>query len=191
MTGWPFRDRTLRRRIDLPSLGGARRAAGRLARDAGADALMRLRRPVELGLTLAVRRLARARPDVFERLGAFRSSVFEFAPDELPIRFRLRPQAADAEVTVVRGAGGCDVRVRGRFATLLRLFDGSLDSDAAYFSRAIRVEGEVEAVMALHNAIEAAELDLADLAGPAAALVRPWLRFAAQGRPPQPCSGAA
>ena len=48
-------------------------------------------------------------------------------------------------------------------ADLLALFDGSLDADAAFFARSIQVEGDVGAVMALHNALESTDLRLVDL----------------------------
>ena len=72
-------------------------------------------------------------------------------------------------------------RIEGPLSALLGLFDGSLDADAAFFSRTIRVSGEIEAVMALHNTLEAAELTLADLLGlpgPANRLANQAVRFA-------------
>lgn len=145
---------------------------------------IRLRAPVELALTAAVRRLARRRPEVFERLGEARLAVFVLAPDELPVAFRLEPRGTDGRVQVVRRDGAAPYRtwVAGPLGALLALFDGALDADSAFFSRAIRVEGDTAALMALHNALEAAELSLTDLlplpaavqdlAGPALSRVR-------------------
>ena len=77
----------------------------------------------------------------------------------------------------------CAARIEGPLGALLGLFDGSQDADAAFFSRAIRVSGDIEAVMALHNTLEAAELTLADLLGlstPAGDVANAALRFLRQ-----------
>ena len=56
---------------------------------------------------------------------------------------------------------------------LLGLLDGTQDGDALFFNRVISISGRTEAVLALRNAIEDAELspsDLLGLRGPLAAL---------------------
>uniref|UniRef100_B0T0Q2 Putative lipid carrier protein-like protein n=1 Tax=Caulobacter sp. (strain K31) TaxID=366602 RepID=B0T0Q2_CAUSK len=137
---------------------------------AGADLMMALRGPVEQLLTAGLRRVARRRPEIFERLGGFRDAVFLLAPDDWPVVFELSPRGASGLVRVARARTptAATARIRGPLIALLGLFDGSIDADAAFFSRSIRVEGDIEAVMALHNALEAAELTLADLLGLAA-----------------------
>lgn len=142
---------------------GAARPTGR--RDSLATlALMAGRGPVEAALGSAMRGLARARPAVFERLGEAKTATFVIAPADLPIVFRLEP---DGEASRVRvrppGESGGDVVIRGRLAVLLRLFDGGRDADAAFFAREISVTGDTAAVMALHNALEAADLNLLEL----------------------------
>ncbi len=149
---------------------------------AASDILMALRPPVETLLSLALRRVARRRPDVFERLGSFQASSFLLLPNEMPVAFRLTPHGTSGTVQVVRrdDPRPCAARISGPLASLLGLFDGSIDADAAFFSRDIRVDGEVQAVMALHNTLEAAELTFADLLGlaaPASGLANSGLRF--------------
>jgi len=121
--------------------------------------------PISLVLGAALRRVARRNPEVFERLGAFQGAAFLIAPDDLPIAFRLEPDAGRGRVTVVgrRDATPVVARIRGPLTELLALFDGSQDADAAFFARTIVVEGDTEAILALHNTLEAAELSLADL----------------------------
>jgi predicted lipid carrier protein YhbT len=143
--------------------------------------LMRLRPPVEFGLTRALRRVARRRPDAFERLGRHCESAFVIAPEELPVCFRIEPRASQGRVQVVRRSDprAAAARISGPLATLLRLFDGSSDADASFFSRRIAVQGDTEAIVALHNSLEAAELDSADLAGALAPALRMILGVAA------------
>lgn len=143
---------------------GSRRAAPRPG-EAATGALMALRDPVERLLTFALRRLARRRPDVFERLGEAGDVTFIVDPTDFPVVFRLRPGGGSGTVQVVRPDDGAPhaARISGPLLTLLALFDGRCDADSAFFSRRIRVDGDTNAVVALHNTLEAAELTLADL----------------------------
>src|SRR5690606_37921138 len=63
--------------------------------------------------------------------------------------------------------------IRADFPTLLQLLEGRIDGDALLFSRDLAVEGDMEVVVALRNALDGAGIDLvADLAslfGPFAA----------------------
>lgn len=141
------------------------------AREPQADAMMlesamiALRGPVEALLTLSLRGLARRCPGAFGRLGDYQASTYLLSPAGMPVAFVLAPHPRHGAVRVVRrGAPGAHVaRVSAPLADLLALFDGSLDADAAFFSRSIQVEGDVGAVMALHNALESADLRLVDL----------------------------
>ena len=54
----------------------------------------------------------------------------------------------------------------------MSLLDGTLDGDALFFSRIISISGRTEAVLALRNTIEDAELRPADLLGLRGALAR-------------------
>ncbi|MET3665506.1 SCP2 sterol-binding domain-containing protein [Caulobacter sp. 1776] len=120
-------------------------------------------------LTLALRRLVRIHPDAFARLAAYRESLFLIEFTDAPLAFSLRPSGTSGQVRVLSTAAAktvrADVRIAGQMVDLLRVFDGTFDADAAFFSRRIRVAGDTSALMALHNALEAADLTLADLIG--------------------------
>jgi predicted lipid carrier protein YhbT len=125
-------------------------------------------------LTGSIRALARRQPRVFDRLGAHRSATFFIDPTDLAFAFTIVP---DGENTLVRVVGKAatataDVVIRGPILMLLGLLDGSLDGDALFFNRIISVSGRTEAVVALRNAIEEAELRPADLLGVHGALAR-------------------
>jgi len=129
--------------------------------------LMLFNPPVNLLLGAALRRVARLNPDVFDRLGKFQRAALLIAPTEMPVAFRLEPAADRGRVTVVRPDDSAPIvaRISGPLEELIGLFDGSRDADSAFFSRSIDVQGDIDAVVALHNALEAAELTLADLLG--------------------------
>ena len=57
------------------------------------------------------------------------------------------------------------IRARRPLLTLLSLFDGRRDADGAFFQRRIDVNGDTVAILALHNALEASELTMADILG--------------------------
>jgi predicted lipid carrier protein YhbT len=121
-------------------------------------------------LTMSLRSLARRRPAVFERLGDFRQAHYLIDPVDLPFAFVVVPDGPAARVNVVRRGAlpPSDVVVRGPILMLLGLLDGTFDGDALFFHRAISVTGRTDAVVALRNAIEDAELrpsDLLDLRG--------------------------
>ena len=122
--------------------------------------------PIGWLLTRALRDLGRRRPEVFERLGEHRRRVFVIEPTDLRVAFRVVPDGAAARVTLVDGATAeGDVFVAGPILTLLGLLDGTFDGDALFFSRTIAVRGRTEALLALRNAIEDAELRPSDLLG--------------------------
>lgn len=118
-------------------------------------------------LTQGVRRLARRRPELFDRLGDHRRSAFLIEPSDLDFGFLMVPDGEDATVTVTRKDRPpvSDVQVRGPLLTLLGLLDGTFDGDALFFNRAIAVGGRTDALVALRNAIEDAELQPSALIG--------------------------
>lgn len=129
-----------------------------------AGPMMALHSPVEHVLGQALRRISRRQPGVFERLQAYGSATFLIAPAQWPVAFALTPRAdGDVKVVPASAPGDFTARIEGRLEDLLDLFDGSLDADAAFFNRTVQVEGDTGAVLALHNALEAAELSVADL----------------------------
>lgn len=152
---------------------GWRGGSAKAATGTAAEVLMAFRAAPERVLTAAVRGVAGRRPEVFERLGEARRADFVIAPSDFPVAFRLRPDGAAGEVRVVRrdDPEPCAARITGPLVLLLSLLDGSADADAAFFSRRVRIEGDTDATVALHNTLEAAEISFADLLG-----VRPPLR---------------
>lgn len=118
-------------------------------------------------LTLSLRSLARRRPRLFERLGEHRAARFLIDPTDLPFAFHVVPEGASSVIRVTgkSGSSPCDVVIRGPLLTLLGVLDGTLDGDALFFHRSISVSGKTEAVVALRNAIEDAELRPSDLLG--------------------------
>ena len=132
------------------------------------DVLYRARRPVEILLTASLRSIARRQPDAFDRLGQVRHATIRINPVDLPVAFEMRPDGETGSIRVVRpndDAGDASARISGPLLTLLALFDGRGDADGAIFQRCIDVDGDTAAILALHNALEASELTIADILG--------------------------
>ncbi len=121
--------------------------------------------PVALLLTAALRRLARQRPEVFERLGVARQAHILICPAGAPVAFLIYPDGGRGSVQVVSAGAAtpCKARIEAPLDLLLRLMQGSEDGDAAFFASDLWIEGETAVVLSLRNAIEEAEMTLADL----------------------------
>lgn len=123
--------------------------------------------PLGFLLTRSLRDLARRKPQLFERLGDHRRSSFFIDPADLGYAFLMVPDGRSAQVKMVnkKASGASDVVVRGPLLSLLGLLDGTFDGDALFFSRGISVSGKVDALLALRNAIEDADLKPSDFIG--------------------------
>lgn len=112
--------------------------------------------PLQPVLLHLVRGVARRHPEIFDRLGPHTHKRFLIDPVNLPFVFLLRPNPHHPTLTAYRRKDlpACDARMAGTFLTLLDLVDGKLDSDALFFSRALTVEGDTEAVVVLRNALD-------------------------------------
>lgn len=130
--------------------------------------MYRARRPVETLLTASLRSVARRQPEAFERLGPVRHATIRISPADLPVSFEMRPDGVAGSIRVVRpdsDPGAASARISGPLLTLLALFDGRGDADGAFFQRSIDIDGDTAAIIALHNALEASELTMADILG--------------------------
>ena len=83
--------------------------------------------------------------------------------------FVITPHIGNPSASVARSAEGLDfdARIAGPIAALVGLVHGAYDGDALFFSRDLVVEGDVEAVLALRNALDDAEIDLVEEAAAA------------------------
>ncbi|MGO8739547.1 ubiquinone anaerobic biosynthesis accessory factor UbiT [Rhodoblastus sp.] len=118
-------------------------------------------------LALAAGRLApslvRRHEKMFARLGEQAEKTFLIDPTDLPFAFLLSPRPDKLRLDTVRreATGRWDARVAGPLAALVGLVHGAYDGDALFFSRDLVIEGDTAAVLALRNAIDNEEIDLA------------------------------
>ena len=118
--------------------------------------------PLALATDMIARSVARTHAGMFGRLREHANKRFLIDPTDLPFVFILTPAVDNPSVAVSRSSEGLpyDARIAGPIAALIGLVHGAYDGDALFFSRDLVIEGDVEAVLALRNALDDAELDL-------------------------------
>jgi len=107
-------------------------------------------------LTRIATHVAQSRPELFNRLGTHAGKRFLIDPIDLPFVLVLTPEPELPRLTAHRRyeRPAHDAGIAGKFFNLLDMIDGSLDGDALFFSRALQVSGDTEAVVALRNALD-------------------------------------
>lgn len=133
-----------------------------------------------MALTKVARSTARRNEGMIRRLGAHSEARFVLDPTDLPMAMCLEPNGGLPRISLSRRSIDADARIAGPMAALLGLVHGAYDGDALFFSRDLVVEGDTAAALALRNAVDDAELDLAEeisrMAGP---LARPLQKLVA------------
>jgi predicted lipid carrier protein YhbT len=122
-------------------------------------------RPLEVVARHLMANAMAARPSFAARLGEYCGRSFAVDPVDCPFVFVLRPLDGQTHLSVVREAAAVDARIAAPLVVLLGMVDGTYDGDALFFSRDLSIEGDTEAVLALRNAIENADLDPSTVLG--------------------------
>lgn len=119
--------------------------------------------PLALASARLVENLGRRHPSLFTRLADQANKAFLIDPTDLPFAFLLAPNPSRPRLDIVRRGQNAawDARIGGPLAALLGLVHGAFDGDALFFARNLTIEGDTEAVLALRNAIDNEEIDLA------------------------------
>jgi predicted lipid carrier protein YhbT len=136
--------------------------------------------------------VAKNRPELFARLGPHARKRFLIDPTDLPFVLILSPDNSRPQLRAYRRyeQPAHDAVIAGKFMILLDMIDGTLDGDALFFTRDLRVNGDTEAVVALRNALDDFEGSALDsvvgsfgpLAKPAALAVSALRSFQASHR---------
>jgi len=117
---------------------------------------------------------------LFDRLGDYANKQFGFTPSDLNLSFVIQP--ARRVIRVYRGkAPKVDAGVSGPLVTLLALLEGRIDGDAVFFSRELELTGDMEAVLALRNALDDSGFDLPRDLSPVAGPFAPLFKRIAEG----------
>jgi O2-independent ubiquinone biosynthesis accessory factor UbiT len=117
--------------------------------------------PLDVVLGALLPRIAARHPGLAARMGEHATRRIVIAPTDLPLAFLLVPDPAAPRVTALRDVSDTrwDARIAGPLLSLVDLARGKLDGDALLFSREIQVEGDIAAILALRNALDAEGID--------------------------------
>ncbi|MEQ8601640.1 MAG: SCP2 sterol-binding domain-containing protein [Devosia sp.] len=127
----------------------------------------------------AFHRALQQHPDLFDRLGNEANKRFCFAPTDLDFVFLVHPESKFIHTFRKAAQPRADASIAGPMLTLLALLEGRIDGDAVFFSRSLSVAGDMEAMLALRNALDDCSFDLPrDLAAMAGPLALPFQRIA-------------
>jgi O2-independent ubiquinone biosynthesis accessory factor UbiT len=123
--------------------------------------------PLEIVLRKLLANAMAARPSFGARLGEYAGRCFAIDPVDCPFVFLITPGTDHLDFRVLRrdAAAEHDARIAAPLLVLLGMIDGSYDGDALFFSRDLTIDGDTEAVLALRNALENADLDPATVLG--------------------------
>ena len=141
---------------------------------------------LQAAASAAMAAMRRRHDSVFERLSGLANPLFLIDPTDLPFRLLLDVTRAAPRLTVLRAdtapATPPGATISGPMPVLIELLEGRIDGDALFFNRALAVSGDMEAVVALRNAVDGAEIDLVeDLIRPLGPLAAPARRLAGLG----------
>lgn len=121
--------------------------------------------PLQPLLALCIKGILKKSPQIFDRLGEHAGKRFGLKPTDFPFAFVLDTYPEAPSAKAVRSfPKGLDAEISGPLAGLMGLADGSYDGDALFFSRDLVVEGDMEAVVALRNALDDAQIDFIQIA---------------------------
>ena len=139
---------------------------------------------LQAAASLALAAMLRRHKGVFERLESLANPVYLIDPVDLPVSLLLDAALPAPRLTVLRDGDAVPAppaaAIRGALPALIELLEGRTDGDAMFFSRTLTVEGDMAAVVALRNAVDGADIDLAeDLLRPLGPLGAPVRRLAA------------
>lgn len=137
---------------------------------------------VQAALNRIVRNIHKERPRLFARMGDSSKKAILIDPIDMPFVVHMRPDNQTPDMRAYRrgAAPEADAQIRGTFAGLFKMLDTQLDGDALFFSRDLKVTGDLEVVVALRNSLDDIEgsiaTDVAALFGPPGEIFLSFMR---------------
>ncbi len=131
------------------------------------SALLRLPPPAPLlaagsgMLTRLGRVMAGRHPGMIARLGNEAGKRLLLDAADLPVLILLQPEPLSLRLFPRHRVPDSDAQIRGSLSAFLAMLHGESDGDALFFSGELAISGDTSAVLALRNALDDAEIDLA------------------------------
>ncbi len=134
--------------------------------------------PLSLALSALARRLLARHPGILARMGSQARKRFLLEFTDAPLVLMLEPATGRVSARRAAGLARHDAHLKGCVAAYLAMLHGRVDGDALFFEGSLQVSGDTEAVLALRNALDDAEIDLAAEIATLAPPLRPALGLA-------------
>lgn len=100
-------------------------------------------------------------PRMLSRLGPEAGKLLLLDTTDLPALILLRADPLALSLHSRRTVPLSDAQISGSLAAFLAMLHGESDGDALFFSGELAISGDTSAVLALRNALDDAEIDLA------------------------------
>ena len=137
---------------------------------------------VQAALDRIVTNIHKDQPRLFARMGAASKKAILIDPVDMPFVVRMLPDNDKPDMRAYRRgqAPEANAQITGTFAGLFKMLDTQLDGDALFFSRDLKVTGDLEVVVALRNSLDDVEgsiaNDVAALFGPPGEIFLSFMR---------------
>lgn len=104
-------------------------------------------------------------PQTLARLSSLDGKSLAVAPTDLPNCFCFKFHPQDISLRVARDLSvlKADTVIHGSIEDLIGLLEGRVDGDALFFNRQLRIDGDMEVMLAIRNAVDGANLTLSGL----------------------------
>ncbi len=118
-------------------------------------------RVIQFFLKRAMEVMQNKHSNIFDRL-SYDDLSFVIDAYDLPFVFYMQPNKNNPTLIAIRRTENIksSSTIKGSLTDLLRLFEGKLDADAAFFSKEIIIEGSTAASVALRNAIDSQDMNI-------------------------------
>lgn len=119
--------------------------------------------PLEYLLKIFTKWIESNHPDVLKRLSPLTGTRFLICPTDFPQSLLITIKERSVHCALVKeNAASAEVIISGPLLSLIDMMDGKVDGDALFFSRDLTVEGDMEALLTLRNAMDSEEIDIRD-----------------------------
>jgi predicted lipid carrier protein YhbT len=120
--------------------------------------------PLNIFLGILMRHMHSNHQSVFDRMDSIEDPTFLIIPTDLPFAFHMDASASKPRLRAVSKQAEVDAAatIKGPLSVLISLLEGKIDGDALFFTRTLTVKGDTEAILALRNAVDSTEINLAE-----------------------------
>lgn len=117
---------------------------------------------IQFFLNYSMQKMHKKYPRIFEKFDNSTDNTFLIIPTDLPFNFKLTidPQHPTLKLVNNNYDETVSASIKASIENLLKMFEGNLDGDAAFFSKELIIEGSTAAIVTLRNAIDSEEIDV-------------------------------